>query len=67
MTCELGDNTGSVVVPGASNFTVKGYLNKVWGYDYKFLPAVGIAHIGWALLFTILFAFGIKFLNFQKR
>ncbi|KAG6677538.1 hypothetical protein I3842_14G032500 [Carya illinoinensis] len=37
------------------------------GFDHDCLGAVAAAHIGFSLLFFFVFAFGIKFLNFQRR
>lgn len=68
MTSQLGDNKSVVVIPGATrNLSVKDFLQNYFGYDYDFLPIVVAAHIGWVLLFIIVFAYGIKYLNFQKR
>jgi len=55
------------VIPGAGSMELKEFLKQNWGYDYDFLPQVAVAHLGWVLLFAFVFAFGIKFLNFQRR
>ncbi|KAL3536142.1 hypothetical protein ACH5RR_004603 [Cinchona calisaya] len=67
ITCQIGDKTNQVVVPGAGNTTVKEFLKRSLGFDYDFLPTIAVVHLGWVLLFAFVFAFGIKFLNFQKR
>ncbi|KAL1822524.1 hypothetical protein ACET3Z_009302 [Daucus carota] len=64
---QVGDKDSALEVPGATNVTVKTYLKENLGYDYDFLPVVVVAHIGWALLFSFVFAYGIKFLNYQRR
>ncbi|KAL2239913.1 UNVERIFIED_CONTAM: Pleiotropic drug resistance protein 2 [Sesamum indicum] len=56
---ELTGNTGRIRV----NDFLKDYL----GYDHDFLIPVVFAHVGWVLLFFFVFAYGIKFLNFQRR
>ncbi|KAL0390627.1 UNVERIFIED_CONTAM: Pleiotropic drug resistance protein 2 [Sesamum calycinum] len=56
---ELTGNTGKIRV----NDFLKDYL----GYDHGFLIPVVFAHVGWVLLFFFVFAYGIKFLNFQRR
>ncbi|KAL8510755.1 hypothetical protein ACS0TY_017532 [Phlomoides rotata] len=56
---ELTGNTGSVQI----NKILKDY----WGYDHDFLIPVVFAHVGWVFLFFFVFAYGIKFLNFQRR
>ncbi|KAK3015866.1 hypothetical protein RJ639_006554 [Escallonia herrerae] len=43
------------------------FLKDYLGYDYDFLIPVVLAHVGWVLLFFFVFAYGIKFLNFQRR
>ncbi|KAH9617937.1 hypothetical protein KSS87_004826 [Heliosperma pusillum] len=67
VTSQVGDKNTEIEIPGANNQFVKEYLNDYLGYDYDFLPVVAVAHLGWVLLFLIVFAYGIKFLNFQKR
>jgi len=67
VTSQLGDENAEVEVPGAENMVVKELLKENFGYDYNFLPVVVVVHIGWVLLFLFVFAYSIKFLNFQKR
>ncbi|XP_059462262.1 ABC transporter G family member 39-like isoform X1 [Corylus avellana] len=67
VTCQVGDKDGVVEVPGNGNVPLKMFLEGGWGFDYDFLPAVAVAHVGWVLLFFFVFAYGIKFLNFQRR
>ncbi|XP_076883174.1 ABC transporter G family member 39-like isoform X1 [Bidens hawaiensis] len=67
ITGEVGDHSYMFEVPGAGNMTVKGFIKVSFGYEYEFLPVVGIAHVGWILLFFFAFAYAIKFLNFQRR
>ena len=67
ITCQIGDKTNQVVVPGSPNVTVKGYLKHGLGYDHDFLPVVGVVHFCWVLLFAFGFALGIRYLNFQTR
>ncbi|XVE96475.1 hypothetical protein REPUB_Repub02eG0225200 [Reevesia pubescens] len=67
VTSQVGDIDAPIEVPGQQNMTVKGFLKENLGFEYSFLPAVAVAHIGWCLLFFFVFAYGIRFLNFQKR
>jgi hypothetical protein len=67
VTSQVGDKNGVVEVPGTGNVPLKMFLKGVWGFDYDFLPAVAVAHVGWVILFFFVFAYGIKFLNFQRR
>ncbi|XP_061340292.1 ABC transporter G family member 39-like isoform X2 [Gastrolobium bilobum] len=67
ITSQLGDINAQVEIPGVGNMGLKELLKESLGFDYDFLPVVAAVHFGWVLLFLFLFAFGIKFLNFQKR
>ncbi|TYH18983.1 hypothetical protein ES288_A05G316500v1 [Gossypium darwinii] len=67
VTSQVGDKDDPVVIPGELPMTVKAYLETHLGFRYDFLPVVVAAHIGWVLLFLFVFAYGIKFLNFQRR
>nr|KYP71090.1 Pleiotropic drug resistance protein 2 [Cajanus cajan] len=64
---QLGDKNAELEIPGAGSMGMKEFLKQNLGFDHDFLPAVAVAHAGWVLLFTFVFAYGIKFLNFQKR
>ncbi|KAK0584985.1 hypothetical protein LWI29_021690 [Acer saccharum] len=69
LTSQVGDINTTLQMSGSANTntTVRGYLKDSFGMERDFLPYVAIAHIGWVLLFLFLFAYGIKFLNFQRR
>ena len=67
MTSQVGDKTTPIEVPGKGYVTVKYYLKSRLGFEDDFLGAVVAAHIGFVLLFFFVFAYGIKFLNFQRR
>uniref|UniRef100_A0A5B7A802 Putative pleiotropic drug resistance protein 2-like n=1 Tax=Davidia involucrata TaxID=16924 RepID=A0A5B7A802_DAVIN len=67
VTSQVGDKDGPLEVPGMPGVTIKGFLKTNLGFDYDFLPVVAVAHIGWVLIFFFVFAYGIKFLNFQRR
>ncbi|GMY23351.1 pleiotropic drug resistance protein 2-like, partial [Fagus crenata] len=67
VTSQVGDKTTPIEVPGQGYVTVKYYLKSDLGFDYDFLGAVAAAHIGFVLIFFFVFAYGIKFLNFQRR
>ncbi|KAJ9184443.1 hypothetical protein P3X46_004169 [Hevea brasiliensis] len=64
---QVGDKNVLLEIPGAGNVPLKVYLKESLGFDHKFLPAVAVAHIGWVLVFFFVFAYGIKFINFQRR
>lgn len=67
ITSQIGDKTSTLEVPGYGNIPVKAYIKEMFGFEYDFLPVVAVAHIGWCLLFFFVFAYGIKFLNYQRR
>lgn len=65
---QIGDQTGPIELTGNTGTTrVNIFLKDYLGYDHDFLVAVVFAHVGWVLLFFFVFAYGIKFLNFQRR
>ncbi|CAH9117683.1 unnamed protein product [Cuscuta europaea] len=66
-TSQLGDKDDLIEIPGATTVTLKQILKFYLGFDYEFLPVVGLAHVGWVFLFFFVFACGIKLLNFQRR
>ncbi|XP_073317568.1 ABC transporter G family member 39-like [Primulina huaijiensis] len=67
VTSQVGDLTSGIEVPGDGVMTVKAYLKQSLGYDHDFLPVVGVMHLVFVLLFVLVFAFGIKCLNYQRR
>ncbi|KAH0716362.1 hypothetical protein KY284_009267 [Solanum tuberosum] len=65
---QVGDRTDELEIPGeTAKMQVNQFLKEYLGYDHDFLVAVVFAHVGWVLLFFFVFAYGIKFLNHQKR
>ncbi|KAL7223454.1 hypothetical protein ACSBR1_024989 [Camellia fascicularis] len=66
-TSQVGDKTSPLTLTDGSGTTVKEFLKSNMGFDYDFLIPVVFAHVGWVLLFFFVFAYGIKFLNFQRR
>lgn len=67
LTSQVGHKTHLMLVPGEGLVSIKTYLKRNLGFDYDFLGAVAVAHIGFVLLFFFVFAYGIKYLNFQRR
>ncbi|KAK8600453.1 hypothetical protein V6N12_050307 [Hibiscus sabdariffa] len=67
VTSQVGDKDAPLEVPGQQNMTLKIFLKENLGFEHSFLPVVAVAHVGWCLLFFFVFAYGIRFLNFQKR
>nr|QVT92374.1 ABC transporter [Salvia miltiorrhiza] len=68
ITSQVGDMDQGMVVPGFDELVpVKEFLEGYLGFRYDFLGVVAAAHVAWAILFCLVFAYGIKFLNFQRR
>ena len=68
VTSQVGDKDTNLIIPGVTeDVSLKDFLKDSLGYEYDFLPAVAVAHVGWVLLFFFVFAYGIRFLNFQRR
>ncbi|CAN0879901.1 ABC transporter G family member 39 [Linum grandiflorum] len=67
VTSQVGDRENLVEIPGSPSLTVKQVLELGLGFEHSFLPAVVVAHLGFVCIFFFVFAFGIKFLNFQTR
>ncbi|KAI7983289.1 Pleiotropic drug resistance protein 2 [Camellia lanceoleosa] len=66
-TSQVGDKTTRLTFTDGTFTTVKEFLKSTLGFEYDFLIPVVFAHVGWVLLFFFVFAYGIKFLNFQRR
>lgn len=64
---QVGDKDIPVQIPGFGNVGLKMFLKQGFGYDHDFIPVVVVAHVVWVLVFFFVFAYGIKFFNFQKR
>ncbi|KAK8551103.1 hypothetical protein V6N12_039768 [Hibiscus sabdariffa] len=67
ITSQLGDKNSEIEVPGFPDVPIKTYIKEMFGFEYDFLPIIAVAHIGWCLIFFFVFAYGIKFINFQRR
>lgn len=67
ITSQVGDRNSTVQVPGIGDVPIIEYLRRLLGYKYDFLGVVAAVHLAWATLFCLAFAYGIKFLNFQRR
>ncbi|KAL3718273.1 hypothetical protein ACJRO7_003417 [Eucalyptus globulus] len=66
-TSQVGDKKDGIEIDGGLKPPIDEFLKSSLGFDYDFLVPVALAHIGWVLVFFFVFAYGIKFLNFQRR
>lgn len=64
---QLGDVTKELRQPDGSLITVKRYLEEQFGFHYDFLGWVALVHCILVMVFAFVFAFCIKYLNFQRR
>ncbi|TMW96780.1 hypothetical protein EJD97_006784 [Solanum chilense] len=67
VTSQIGDKNNPIVIPGGGEVSIKLYLKDSFGFEYDFLGVVAVVHVAWAVFFCFVFAYAIKFLNFQKR
>ncbi|KAG0456479.1 hypothetical protein HPP92_024267 [Vanilla planifolia] len=64
---QLGELNNMVKIPGEPSMDVRTFLEQKLGYRHDFLGYIALVHVCFALFFIFIFAFSIKFLNFQKR
>ncbi|KDP42709.1 hypothetical protein JCGZ_23649 [Jatropha curcas] len=64
---QVGDKNVDLQVPGVGKVPLKMFLKENMGFDHNFLPVVAVAHLAWVFIFFFVFAYGIRFLNFQRR
>ncbi|KAK2994426.1 hypothetical protein RJ640_009653 [Escallonia rubra] len=64
---QVGDIKTNLTTSEGTTMPVNVFVKEYLGYDHDFLIPVVVAHVGWVLLFFFVFAYGIKFLNFQRR
>jgi ABC-type multidrug transport system ATPase subunit/ABC-type multidrug transport system permease subunit len=77
VTSQLGDVTSPITVKGTYGTHVQGtnetrlpmreFLDTHFGFHHSFLPYVAIWHVGIVLVFGLVFAISIKWINFQRR
>ncbi|CAN1308011.1 ABC transporter G family member 39 [Linum perenne] len=67
VTSQIGDKENLMEIPGLPSLAVNKVLEIGLGFEHSFLPVVVVAHLGFVCIFFFVFAFGIKFINFQTR
>ncbi|KAL4637706.1 hypothetical protein ACB092_03G095300 [Castanea dentata] len=65
VTSQVGDKNASLEIPEAGNVPLKVYLKVSLGFEYDFLSAVAVAHLGFLLLFFFVFAYFFIYLSFS--
>jgi hypothetical protein len=65
---QFGDVT-SIVYPtgGGAGMEVQAFVSKTFGFHHNLLGLAVAMPVVFTILFASVFAFGIKFLNFQQR
>ncbi|KAK4367140.1 hypothetical protein RND71_015020 [Anisodus tanguticus] len=63
---QVGDKNNPIEIPGGGEVSLELYLKDSYGFEYDFL-GVDAVHVSWAVLFCFIFAYAIKFFNFQRR
>ncbi|XP_059659359.1 pleiotropic drug resistance protein 2-like [Cornus florida] len=66
-TSQVGDKKTQIELTDGTRVQVDEFLKDYLGFEHDFLVPVVFAHVGWVALFFLVFAYGIKFLNFQRR
>lgn len=64
---QLGDVTTTISAAGYADVTVKEYIHSYFGYSHHMVGVCAAVLICFVGGFWLVFAFSIKFLNFQKR
>ncbi|CAH8345663.1 unnamed protein product [Eruca vesicaria subsp. sativa] len=65
ITSQVGDKDTIVQIADVGDMSLRTFLKDVFEHDS--LPVVPSVHMEYILLFVYFFAYGIKFLNFQKK
>ncbi|KAJ3694173.1 hypothetical protein LUZ60_009653 [Juncus effusus] len=68
LTSQFGDlDQNMLLSDGMSSTSIKVFLKDHFGFTHEFLDVVAIMVVGFTVLFAFVFAFSIKYLNFQRR
>ncbi|CAN4126457.1 unnamed protein product [Withania somnifera] len=67
VTSQVGNMNNPIEIPGGVEVSLKLYLKDNFGFENDFLGVVAAVHVVWAVFFCFVFAYAIKFLNYQRR
>lgn len=68
LTSQFGDlDEPMILSDGVHSTSVRIFLRNHFGYRHEFLPIVAVMVVGFCIIFAVVFALAIKFLNFQRR
>lgn len=65
VTSQFGDLQD--ILEGTGGLTVEQFLRDFFGFRRDFLGVVAVVVVAFTVLFALIFAAGIKVLNFQRR
>ena len=67
ITAQYGDVNDKINLMNGNTTTVRLYVEERLGYDHDFLGVVATVLVAFSLFFALMYAFCIKYLNFQHR
>ncbi|XP_077235852.1 pleiotropic drug resistance protein 2-like [Tasmannia lanceolata] len=63
----FGEEEDLIEIPGEPSKPLIVFLKDHLGFEHSFLGTVAMAHLAFVILFLFIFAYSIKYFNFQKR
>ncbi|XP_072965196.1 ABC transporter G family member 31 isoform X1 [Typha angustifolia] len=68
LTSQFGDSDKQMMLSdGVHSTSIKVFLEDHFGFRHEFLSVVAIVVVGFCVIFAVVFALAIKYLNFQRR
>lgn len=68
LTSQFGDVDAPMnLSDGIQSMSIKLFLKRHFGFKHEFLGVVAVMVVGFCVLFAVVFALAIKYLNFQRR
>lgn len=68
LTSQFGDVDAPMnLSDGIHSMSIKLFLKHHFGFRHEFLGVVAVMVVGFCVLFAVVFALAIKYLNFQRR
>ncbi|KAK9126461.1 hypothetical protein Scep_015307 [Stephania cephalantha] len=68
VTSQIGDSNDMLQIPGmVEKIPVRQFLKSYFGFDHDMLGYIAVVNIAFVLVFFFVFAYGIKYFNFQRR
>ena len=67
ITAQYGDVNNKIDLMNGNTTIVRMYVEERLGYDHDFLGVVAMVLVAFSVFFALMYAFCIKYLNFQQR